>query len=99
MKKSVKEINQFLFQTKLCYRCYMSISTDYNSRSCKQRRVCDSTEKHPTGLHGYKVSKKNKDADAGNSQRSDGFLACATAKMKSKVVSICVVLLKVKCTN
>ena len=39
----------------------MPESTDYNLRSCKQRRVCDTCgEKHPTGLHGYKDSKKKK---------------------------------------
>ena len=47
----------------------MSISTDRNSRSYKQRRVCDTCgEKHPTGLHCYKVSRKNKVALGDNSQ-------------------------------
>ena len=74
----------------------MPISTDHNSRSCKQRRVCDTCgEKHPTGLHGYKGSKKNKDADGGNSQKSDSTLACATTNLKS----MCVVPVKVKCSN
>ena len=78
----------------------MPISTDHNSRSCKQRRVCDTCgEKHPTGLHGYKGSKKNKDADGGNSQKSDSNLVCATTKLKSKVVSMCVVHVKAKCSN
>ena len=78
----------------------MPISTDHNSWSCKQRRVCDTCgEKHPTGLHGYKGSKKNKDADGGNSQKSDSTLACATTKLKSKVISMCVVPVKVKCSN
>ena len=100
MKKSLEERSKFLFQKKLCYGCYMPISTDHNSRSCKQRRVCDTCgEKHPTGLHGYKGSKKNKDADGGNSQKSDSTLACATTKLKSKVVSMCVAPVKVKCSN
>ena len=78
----------------------MPISTDHNSWSCKQRRVCDTCgEKHPTGLHGYKGSKKNKDADGGNSQKSDNTLARATTRLKSKVVSMCVVPVKVKCSN
>ena len=78
----------------------MSISTDHNSRSCKQRRVCDACgAKHPTGLHGYKGSKINKEVDGGNSQKSNSNLACATAKLKSKVVSMCVVPVKVKNSN
>ena len=55
MKKFVKE------RSKLCYGCYITISTDHNSQSCKQKRVSDTCgEKHPTGLHGYKGSKKKK---------------------------------------
>ena len=54
--------------------------------------------KYQTGLHGYKGSKENKDADGGNSQKSDSTLACATTKLKSKVVSMCVVSVKVKCS-
>ena len=81
-KKSIPVSNE------VCYGCYMSISTDHNSRSCKKRRVWDTCgEKHLTGLHGYKGSKKNKYEDAGNSQRSDSTLACATAKIKSKIPS------------
>ena len=48
-------------------------------------RVYDTfREKHPTGLQASKGSKKNNDAD-------DGTLACATIKLKSKVVSMCCV--------
>ena len=100
MKKSLEERSKFLFQKKLFYGCYMPISTDHNSWSCKQRRVCDTCgEKHPTGLHGYKGSKKKKDADGGNSQKSDSTLAYATTKLKSKFVSMCVAPVKVKCSN
>ena len=53
-------------------------------------------EKHQTD---YKETKKNKDADCGNSQNSDSTLACATTKLKSKVVSMSVVAVKVKCSN
>ena len=78
----------------------MPISTGHNSWCCKQKRVCDTYgKKHPAGLHGYKGSKKNKDADGDNSQKSDSTLACATTKMKSKVASMCVVPVKAKCSN
>ena len=83
MKRSVEENRKFLFQNKFCYGCYMSISTDHNSRSCKQMRVYGTfREKHPTRLQASKGSKKNNDA-------ADGTLACATIKLKSKVVSMC----------
>ena len=79
----------------VCYICQNNHDLD----KC-QRRVCGTCdEKHPTGLHGYKVSKKNKDSDVGSSQKSDSTLACATSKLKSKVVSMCVVPVKVKCSN
>ena len=55
--------------------------------------------KYQTGLHGYKGSKENKDADGGNSQKSDSTLACATTNLKSKAVGICVVPVKVKYSN
>ena len=42
---------------------------------------------------------RKKDADGGNSQKSDSTLACATTKLKSKVVRMCVVLVKVKFSN
>ena len=100
MKKPVEERSKFLFQKKLCYGCYMPISTDHNSRSCKDRRVCDTCgEKHSAGLHGYKSCKKNKNAVGGTSQKSDSTLACPATMMKSKVVSMCVVPNKVKCSN
>ena len=41
VNKSVEKRSKFLFQKKLCYGCYMPISTDHNSRSCKEGRVCD----------------------------------------------------------
>ena len=100
MKKSMEERSKFLFQKKFCYECYMPISTDYNSRGWKQGRVFDTYgEKHPAGLYGCKGSKKSKDTDGGNSQKSNSTLECAATKMKSKLVSMSVVPLRVKCSN
>ena len=100
MKKHAEERSKFLFQKKFRYGCYMPISTDHNSLSCKHRRVCGTCgEKHSAGLHDYKNSKKNNNAVCGTSQKSDSTLACAATKMKSKVVSMCVVPKKVKCSN
>ena len=46
-----------------------------------------------------KVLRKKKDANGGNSQKTDSTLTCATTKLKSKVVSLCVVPVKIKCSN
>ena len=75
-KNSVEERSKFLFQKKLCYGCYTPISPEHNARICKQRRVCDiCREKHPTGLHGYKASKKNRTCDDHDSGKNNGSLA------------------------
>ena len=99
-KNSVEERSKFLFQKELCYGCYTPISSEHNARICKRRRVCDICgERHPTGLHGYKARKKNRTGDGNDSGKNNGFLACATTKMKSNVVSMCVVPVKVKCNK
>ena len=75
-KNSVEERSKFLFQKKLCYGCYTPISPEHNARICKQRRVCDiCREKHPTGLHGYKASKKNRTCDDHDCGKNNGSLA------------------------
>ena len=55
MKKSTEDRSKFLAKNKLCYGCYMPISSDHNARSSKKKRVCTIyKETHPTGLHHYK---------------------------------------------
>ena len=46
-------------------------------------------EKHPTGLHGYKISKKIRAADGNVSGKKGSSLAFTTTKLKSNVVSMC----------
>ena len=76
------------------------MSSEHNAQICKQRRVCDICgEKHPIGLHGYKANKKNRTGNGNDSGKNNGSLACATTKMKSNVVSMCVVLVKIKCNK
>ena len=96
MKKSVEDRSKFLAKNKLCYGCYTAISSGHNARSCKQRRVCTiCKEKHPTGLHGYKHPRKGKLED--NSTNSNkNSMTCATTKMNSRVVSTCIVPVKVR---
>ena len=56
LKKSVEERSKFLYKEKLCYGCYMPISTNHSARTCNQRRTCGiCNEKHPTGLHAIAI--------------------------------------------
>ena len=96
IKKSIKDRSKFLAKNKLCYGCYMPISSDHNARSCKQRRVCTiCKEKHPTGLHGYKHPRKSKLGD-NSTNSNENSMTCATTKMESRVVSMCIVPVKVR---
>lgn len=73
------------------------MSSDYNSQNCNQRQVCNILdEKHSTGLHSYKISKKNRVTDVDDSEKNDSSLACETSKMTSNFVDMCVVLVKEK---
>ena len=95
-KESVEERSKFLFQKKL----YTPKSSEHNVRICKKRRVCYiCRERHSTGLYGYKASKKNRTGYGSDSGKNNGFLACATTKMTSNVVSMCVVPGKIKCNK
>ena len=96
MKKSIEERSKFLARNKLCYGCYMPISSDHNARSYKQRRVCTiCKEKHPTGLHGYKHPRKSKLGD-NSTNSNENSMTCATTKVESRVVSMCIVPVKVR---
>ena len=95
-KKTIEDKSKFLAKNKLCYGCYMPISFDHNARICKQRRVFTIfKKKYPSGLHGYKHPRKSKlgDSSASNNENS---MTCATTKMKSRVVSMCIEPVKVK---
>ena len=75
----------------------MPISSEHNARICKQRRVCDiCSKRHPTGPHGYKARKKNRTGDGNDSGKNNVSLLYATTKIKSTLVSICVVPVKIK---
>ena len=73
-EKSVEERSKFLFQRKLCYGCYTPISSEFVIHICSER--------HPTGIHSYKASKKNRTGDSNHSGKNNGSLTLATTKMK-----------------
>ena len=96
MEKSVEDRSKFPAKNKLCYGCYTPISSDHNARSCKQRSVCTiCKEKHTTGLHGYKHPMKRK-LEENSTNSNENSMTCATTKMNSRVVSMCIVPVKVR---
>ena len=59
MSLTVEDRSKVLFKNQLCYGCYGCISKDHSARNCKQQRSCKiCKEKHLTGLHGCKPTKK-----------------------------------------
>ena len=85
---TIEDRSKLLAKNKLCYGCYVRISSDHNTRSCKQRRVCTiCKEKHPTGFHGYKHLRKRKLED-NRTNSNENSMTCAATKMKSRVMSM-----------
>ena len=94
---TVEERSKFLSKQKLRYVCYESISPN-TARNCPRRRNCKiCLAKHSTGLHGYKIRRKDdskSDGDPGKTVKSN----CANSKdvycesiRVGEVLSMCVV--------
>ena len=77
---TVEERSKFLSKQKLCYSCYEVISSKHTARNCPRRRNCKiCLAKHPTGLHRYKIRRKDdskNDNDPGKEFKSN----CANIK-------------------
>ena len=57
---TVEERSKFLSKWKLSYGCYEAISPKHIARNCPKRRNCKiCLAKHPTGLHGCKIRRKD----------------------------------------
>ena len=64
MAMSVDERSNFLCKKKLCYACYGCISPNDVSKTCRKRLACKICSGfHPTGLHGWKLKKKDDSAN------------------------------------
>eukprot|EP00794_Sanderia_malayensis_P019358 gene19358-21278_t len=85
LKLDVKERSKFLYENKLCYACYKPTSPTHVSKSCRQQRTCNiCTESHPTGLHGFKFTKRSKYVDTKQSPADDASHdLCASAIAKN----------------
>ena len=95
---TVEERSKFLSKQKLCYGCYEVISPKHTARNCPRRRNCKIyLTKHPTGLHGYKIRRKNdskNDDDPGKTVKNNCAnikdVQCGSART-GEVLSMCVV--------
>ena len=109
MDKTLKERIKFLAKRKSCYGCLKPMIEGHNAKTCTPRLTCSSCKgNHPTPLHGYAPNKKsetdgNQAVDGERNLKSNfaGFnndLKCAsmTRKTESKVISMCIVPVKVK---
>ena len=97
----VEERSKFLKENKFCYGYYEEISTQHTTKN-KSRRTCKiCKEKHSTNLHGFTFKKKSKssndstDANYPTVKSNCAGAGCATATL-SQVISMCVVLVRVK---
>ena len=109
MDKTLKERIKFLAKRKSFYGCLKPVTEGYNAKTCTQRLTCSSYKgNHPTLLHGYTPNKKS---NADGNQAVDGERnlknnfagfnddlknASMTEKTGSKVISMCIVPVKVK---
>ena len=109
MDKTLKERIKFLAKQKSCNGCLKPMTEVHNAKTCTQRLTCSSCKgNHPTPLHGYIPNKKSKtdgnQAVDGEGNLKSNFaclnndLKCASLKGKkeSKVISMCIVPVKVK---
>ena len=113
MEVTLKERIKFLAKTKYCYRCLQPMSDSHNAKTCTRWLSCSSCKRnHLTPLHGYipKVMKEKADdskdnSDSGNIRSNytllDNDVKCAstTARSGSKVISMCIVPVKIKHGN
>ena len=67
---AIEERSKFLSKQKLCHACYEAISPKHKAKNCPKRRNCKiCLAKHPTGLYGCKIRRKDdskSDNDPGN---------------------------------
>ena len=106
MDMALKDKINFLSKKKYCFGCLQPMKPQHNAKTCDKRLNCRTCSGgHPTTMHGY-VPKRKKDAHDG--QRSNGddesvansFIdlktLSTTEKHQTKVISICIVPVRVK---
>eukprot|EP00794_Sanderia_malayensis_P004020 gene4020-4569_t len=95
LKLDVKERSKFLYENKLCYACYKPTSPTHVSKSCRQRRMCNiCTGSHPTGLHGFKFTKRSE-----NDETKQDHLVCNLATVDAQVISLSVIPVRIGAKN
>ena len=54
MRGSLEDRKKVLYDNRLCFACYGSVSDRHRARTCKRKRVCKICNKlHLTGLHDF----------------------------------------------
>ena len=109
MEKTLKERTKFLAKQKSCCGCLKPMTEGHNAKICTQQLTCCSCKRnHPAPLHGYTPNKKsktdgNKTVNGGGNLKNNfaglnNDLMCAdmTGKTGSKVISMCIIPVKVK---
>ena len=110
MEVTLRERLKFLAKKKYCYGCLQPMSDSHNARTCTRRLSCSSCKgNHPTPLLGYipKVMKDKADDSQDNNNSGniksnyatlDNDVKCVstTAKSGSKVISMCIVPVRIK---
>ena len=85
---TVDDRSKFLGKMRLCYGCYKPITMSHNAKTCTQRKKCEICKgNHPTGLHGFRLKKKNADEYANRNEDS----LKSNATNIGEVISMCVV--------
>ena len=98
---SVNERSKLSRRKRLCYGCYLPVSSEHTANTFKKRRVCKIfAMKHPTGLYGYvprwkvgEVAENSKDGDSDTVETNfaEMDVKSASANIASKVISMFVV--------
>ena len=98
---TVEERSKFLSKQKPWYGCYEVISPKHTARNWPRRNCKICLAKHPTGLHGYKIRRKDDSKDgydpgktAKNNCANIKNVQCESVRT-GEVLSMCVVPVKV----
>ena len=100
----LKDRIKFLSKKKYCFGCFQPIKPQHNAKTCDKRLDCRSCSgSRATALHGYEPKKgvqdgqksiKNKESVGNNF--SDLKILSNVEKHQTKVISMCIVTVKVK---
>ena len=106
MDMALKDRINFLSKKKYCFGCLQPMKPKHNAKTCDKRLNCRTCSGgHPTAMHGY-VPKRKEDAEddqrsnenggSVNNSFSDVKTLSTVEKHQTKVISMCIVTVKVR---